>query len=429
MLEYVGLAFLGGIVLNVMPCVLPVVSLKIFHTLTALTGEAHDAKKHGLAYAAGTVFAFILFALVVVGLRASGKSLGWGMHFRHPGFVAALVATIFAFGLNALGIFEIAFSLAGDGRHRGGLSGSFANGIFAAVMSTPCTAPFLVTAAGFALAAGTHDWQTLAIFAVIGLGLAFPYVIVGYFPAVARVLPRPGPWMVTFKQVMGFTLLGTAVWLFGALQRQVTPASANAFLMFLVALGIGLWAIGRFATPDKSSRRRAAVRALVLGGLVATWLLHVDLRTSAARPHRAASSHEEVIVAGKIHWTPFDPQRIKAAHARLRPVFVDYTADWCVACQTNERLFLDTEAVRGALAESNILPMKADMTNPDQVMDTWLAALNRTGIPAYAIYLPNGEIDLLPIAITADIVSQALAKAGKAFPPRSQVGVAPCPDG
>lgn len=414
-LEYIVYAFIGGVILNIMPCVLPVLTLKVFHTIESFGDVDHDPRAHGLAYGAGTVFAFSLLAAVIVGLRASGETLGWGMHFQHPPFVAALTAVIFVFGLNSLGVFEI--NIASSGKAGEGAVGSFLNGVFAAVMSTPCTAPFLATAAGFALAAQTSTWETFVLFATIGFGLAFPYMLISFIPAVGRMLPKPGPWMVTFKHLMGFTLLATAVWLFRALLAQLTASSAGWFLGFLLVLAIAVWAVDRFATLRHSSMRRHGVRFAVLVMVIALGARMIDFQRPPPVVIADNLAPAPILLHGAINWLDFSPARLRAEHQRKRPVFVNYTADWCAACKTNEMVFLETDTVRNALAAANIPALKADMTNENEMLETRLDELERTGIPAYAIYMPDGSVDLLPQVITATLVAERLTQAAQAFSP------------
>ncbi len=410
-LGYLGGAFVGGIILNAMPCVLPVLTLKVYHLIETVGDDEAEPKKHALAYLMGTTSVFLLFALVVVGLRSVGETIAWGKQFQYPHFIAGLVLVIFTFGLNALGVFEINFSM--QQKRRSGLWGSYFNGVFAAVMSTPCTAPILVSAASVAMAIDTPHWQTLPILTIIGVGLALPFVLVSFVPQLAALLPRPGAWMETFKHLMGFTLLGTAVWLFGVLQAQVTPASANAFLWLLLFVGVGLWAAQRFASPGLSIGRRLGVRFAIAGVLVLVAGRFVGLE--AAEPRAPVAQHEGSVVGGvengHIAWQTFTAQGVKDAQASGKHVFMDYTAEWCAACKANESAFLETETVRAALQKTGVVAMKADMTNENAELEQWLSDLGRNAIPAYAIYMADGSVDLLPVAITAGLVADHLYSA------------------
>jgi thiol:disulfide interchange protein len=410
-------AFLGGLILNVMPCVLPVLTMKVFHLLEQ--GGQDDPRMqrlHGLAYTAGIVSTFVVFATILIALRASGELVGWGMHFQDPRFVAAMIAIMVLFGLNALGVYEFALSVSGDGATRGGWVGSFVNGVLASIMATPCSAPFLGTAAVAALGASVPAWTTLLLFVVMGVGLASPFTLFSFAPRLARLLPRPGAWMETFKHLMGFSLLAAAVWLSGTLLRQVTPASFHRFLILLLVIGVSAWAWGRWGGLDHPRLRRLLVRGAVLVAVTSYGTQYLQLeKASIVR----AVFAEDAVVDGKINWQPFSPEAVGAFHARNRPVFVDYTADWCQNCKANEALFIETERIRTLLVETGVVPMKADMTNDDPVILRWLTDLGRNGIPAYAIYLPDGTTDLLPVAITTELLAEHLLAAAHRFPPHT----------
>lgn len=418
----IGLGFVGGVILNVMPCVLPVLTMKAFHVVEQSGGgdsaSARIRKIHGIAYTGGILLSFLVLAALVVALKTAGQRVGWGMQFQNPGFVAGMVALVFAFGLNALGVFEWSVSVSG-GRASHGYGGSFASGILSAVMSTPCSAPFLGTAATFALGNDTAWWQTVAMFLAIGMGLASPFVLVSFVPGVGKMLPKPGPWMDTFKQLMGFTLLGAAVWLMRTLQVQVTPAAANDFLIFLLILGICLWGVPQFGGLIHSSVRRYGVRivALLITAGAGYGLIHMD---KAVRGAKAASACKpsDVVCEDKIVWASWNTARVATENKAGRPVFIDYTAEWCANCKANERLVLETDSVRAALVATGVLPMKADLTNDDEEIQTWLDKLGRKAVPAYVIYLPDGSFDLMPEAITPQLVIDHLQAAAKKFPPK-----------
>lgn len=428
---HIGLGLLGGLILNVMPCVLPVLTMKVFHLVEHGHGEdpAHvrQRKLHGLAYTAGVMILFVALAVAVVALKASGERVGWGMQFREPRFVAMMTAAMFAFGLNALGVFEFTVSVGGTHK-REGYAASVFNGLFAALMSTPCSAPFLGSAAAYALGAEAAWWQTFAMFLSIGFGLASPFLLISFVPGVGKVLPKPGPWMETFKSLMGFSLLGAAVWMFRTLQSQLHTSASGDFLIFLLILSIALWATHQFGGVLYGNVRRWTVRALALlltvgGG----WLfLHFEAPEPVAlaetRVAAAPGDGSDAVKDGKIAWAAFDPSRVKTETTSGRPVFMDFTANWCANCKTNEKLFLETAAVRDALVRTRILPMKVDMTNENEVMDEWLAKLGRSGIPAYVIWLPDGSYDLLPEAITTEMVVERLNNAAKRFPQGKTVG-------
>lgn len=411
-----GGAFLGGILLNVMPCVLPVLTMKVFHVLQHGKDDQAQMRAHGIAYTAGVMVMFLILAVLVIGLRASGELVGWGMQFQNPSFVAALTILMVVFGLNALGVFEFTVSVQG-GSQKSGLTSSFVNGIVASLMSTPCSAPFLGGAAAFALGSGTSWWETLALFLNIGFGLAAPFLLISFVPAVSKILPKPGAWMNTFKHLMGFTLLGAAVWLYGVLQQQISPEGSQWFLGFLVVIAMALWGIDHFGGLQYSTRRRVIVRLAslaIVGGCAVGMLdfsppLRVNPGTYAA--------NEPVVINDKINWAPFDSKRVKEARTQMRPVFMDYTADWCTNCKANEKAFIEVARFRETLQTTGIMPMKADLTNDNEEIWTWLGDLGRKAIPAYVIYMPDGTYDLLPVAITTDMLVERLTAASKKYPP------------
>lgn len=416
-LEYLLFAFIGGIILNVMPCVLPVLTLKAFHVVESMRSDPKGARVHGIAYALGTTLTFSIFGLIVLLFRESGKSLGWGMQFQHPPFVAALVITIFAFGLNALGVFEITIGVRG-GHDNKGLLGSVSNGALAAVMSTPCTAPFLGSAAAFAMGAGAQWYETMSLFFVIGLGLATPFTALSFVPALIKLLPKPGTWMENFKKIMGFTLLATAVWLFGAFQAQVTPDSANMMLAFLLVLAIALWAIQSFGNTYHPTARRWTVRLVSLAVTAAFWGAFVEFERPAAKtaaPMMAAGEVRPAVLNDHINWADFAPEAVALAHTSQQPVLVDYTADWCASCKTLEKVAIETDGVRKTLSESMIVPMKADWTNENETIEKWLEKVGRNAIPTVVIYKPDGSFHLMPELFTEGDLVEALETHGKAL--------------
>lgn len=417
-LSVLGLALLGGVILNVMPCVLPVLTMKVFHLVERGSGAPREQRLHGLAYTGGILAAFLALASVLVLLRASGEMIGWGMQFQNPAFVATMIAIVFALGLNSLGMFEWNVSLS-TRPGREGYGASFANGIFAAVMSTPCSAPYVGTVATFALGAGATAWQTLSLFAAIGLGLASPFLLVSFVPAIGRRLPKPGPWMEIFKHLMGFSLLATAVWLFHTFAGQVSRSASSAFLAFLLALTIALWGVHHFGGVIHGTVRRLVVRVLAVAWVVGAgvWLLDFtpavkDLPVATSQSAQAADGRDGPIVKDdRIVWRPFDPARIAAEGRRHRLVFADFTADWCMNCKANEKLVIETDPVRKLLSQHDILPMKADYSTEDEGIWKALQKLGRSGVPAYVIYLPDGSWDLLPEQITTPMLTERLTAA------------------
>lgn len=428
MIAILALALAGGLVLNVMPCVLPVLALKAFHVVEHANHDAAKRRAHGFAYTFGTISLFLALGTVVVALKAAGRQLGWGVQFQHPPFVAAMTAIVFTFALNALGVFEILVAAQGEGDEDSVL-GSVVNGWFAAIMSTPCSAPFVGSAAAFAFAASTSAIETLLVFATIGLGLALPYLALTLIPALGRMLPKPGAWMESVKQLMGFALLGTAIWLFRTFQKQVTPEASNWFLFFLLALAVALWAVHRFGSIDRSSLQRWLVRSVAVLGVIGAFQAMVSFERPAAAASgvagdgaRGESATDGIIVDNHIRWAPYDAGRVTREHGRKRPIFLDFTAEWCASCKANEKAFLETDTVRTAFQRTKIVPMKVDMTNESEELDALLRKfydghLDRNGIPAYVVFYPDGTHELLPVIITAEMVATKLDAASTKYPP------------
>lgn len=410
---YLGMAFVGGLILNVMPCVLPVLTMKVFHLVEQSEASAATHRGHGLAYGAGVLATFVALASALLVLRAGGSLVGWGMQFSNPGFVATMTAVVFVFGLNALGVFDFAVSVQTK-ESRPDYWGSAMNGVVASIMATPCSAPILGSAAGFALSSAAA-WQTMAIFMMIGVGLASPFVVFSFVPALGRLLPRPGAWMETFKHLMGFTLLGAAVWLFSVLQNQTSNKASAGFLAFLLVLGVASWAIGRFAGVYATAGRRRLVRGLVVAVVLVSGLRLVDLTPRELEPSYTVASGDSV-VDGEIIWRDFDSAAVMATLETGRPVFMDYTADWCMNCKANERLFIDVPRIQAVLGETQILPMKADLTVENEEIRQWLAPFPYSGIPVYVIYMPDQTYDLLPQAITTELLEERLLAASVRFP-------------
>ncbi len=426
LLYFAGLAFLGGLILNVMPCVLPVLTLKVFHLLEHSENDSATNRMHGLAYTAGVVLTFLALAGVLIGLKAAGHAVFYGKQFQSTSFLAVMVAVLLAFSLNCFGVFEITVGVSG-GPGRDGYRGSFINGILATILSTPCSAPLFGTAVAYALlAAPPHE--ALLLFAASGLGLAAPFLLLTHVPSLRRFLPKPGAWMDTFKQLLGFTLLGTAVWLGGILFGKLSPASGSRMLWALFGLGLLLWVVGRYGNLMQSLARRVGTRVLLVVGIVAMgmWVKLESVESRVAEAPSATVDHEHPVVKdGKINWLAYDEPRIARERARQRPVFVDFTADWCISCKANEKAVIETEATRALLVDSQILPMKADMTDDQPVLEREMKRLGRSAIPIYVIYLPDGSYKLLPEVLTPELLHSALKDAAARFPKSSYLAPGP----
>ena len=371
------LALAGGALLNLMPCVFPVLSLKVL----GFAAHAHDRRgllAGGLAYTAGVVLSFVALAALLLALRAGGEQLGWGFQLQSPAVVAALAALFTLIGLNLAGVFEFGSVLPSAwaaARARHPVVDSFLTGVLAVAVASPCTAPFMGASLGAAVALPSA--QGLAVFAALGLGMALPYLLASAWPAVARLLPRPGGWMAHFKTAMAFPMFATVVWLVWVLGVQVGVDGVAALLALLVALAFAAWALGSPALGPRARSGFGAVAAvLVLAALV--WAVPA-LRQEAAAP---------APVAGEA-WQPWSPERVAQAQAAGQPVFVDFTAAWCVTCQFNKRSTLGTAPIAAAFKARNVLLLRADWTRRDAAISAELARLGRSGVPVYLLYTPG----------------------------------------
>ncbi|HEV8579634.1 MAG TPA: thioredoxin family protein [Thermoanaerobaculia bacterium] len=375
------LAMLGGLVLNVMPCVLPVLSLKIFGLVRSAGQGRSEVTRGTLATATGILVSFLVMALAAIAARTAGAAVGWGVQFQRPGFVALLAVVVVLFCLNLWGLFEIPLpqrlARLGATGPREGAAGHFFSGLFATVMATPCSAPFLGTAIGFALAQPAP--VVLAVFLALGLGMALPYLVIAAAPGIARLLPKPGEWMETVRGVMGFLLAGAAVWLFYVLSLQVSPEQLAWVQLGLLGIALFTWMQHRLAS-GKVLRRLAAVGVLAA--------VAVTLVTAAGSPGEA-TQRMAAKPAGLIPWVDFDRAKAESLAAAGQLVFVDVTAAWCFTCKANERLVLDTPEVARAFAENGVVPMKADWTNKNDTIAAFLAEHGRYGIPFYLLYRPG----------------------------------------
>jgi suppressor for copper-sensitivity B len=404
-----ALAVLGGLILNLMPCVLPVLSMKLLAVVGHGGSDRRAVRASFIASAAGILASFLLLAGALIALRAAGVAAGWGLQFQAPAFLVGMVLVLTLFACNLWGLFEVPLPQAiARADHRvqrlPGLAGHFFTGALATLLATPCSAPFLGTAIGFALARGALD--ILLVFTALAIGLALPYLAIAARPSLVTRLPRPGQWMVTLRWVMGLALAATATWLLSILAANVSPAYALA-IGGLAAMIIVVLALGR-SNGRLSRLAPAGVVALSLGAFF--W-------PAPAAVDRAAAGSEP---GGGAAWEPLDKERIASLVAAGRTVFVNVTADWCLTCKLNERLVLAREPVAGRLQTPGIVVMQGDWTRPDAAIARYLASFGRYGIPFDAVYgpaLPEGEA--LPELLTAGAVLDALDRAQTARPAAS----------
>ena len=392
------LALGGGLILNLMPCVLPVLSLKVLGL--AQSGESvTKARRHALWYTAGVLVAFAAVGLAVIGLRGAGAALGWGFQLQQPVFVALLVYVLFAIGLSLSGVFNFGAGLAGVGQGlaaRSGPAGDFFTGVLAVVVASPCTAPFMGTALAYAFA--SSSFVALLVFLALGLGLALPFLLVGFVPALASRLPKPGAWMETLKQFLAFPMYLTAVWLVWVLGNQRGIDAVAWVLIGATVLALGLWWWER-SRYRGGPLRRAFAAAIMLAALLP--LLQV-MRLAAPTQAQAAVAES---------WIPYSAERLASLRAEGRGVFVDMTADWCVTCKVNERAVLHTDRFHELVERTDTVLMQGDWTNVDPAISAFLKDYQSVGVPLYVVFPPGreGPGTKLPTVLTFGVVEQALA--------------------
>ncbi len=417
---YLFFAFLGGLLLNIMPCVLPVIALKVFGLVKMAGDRPARIRGLGFSFAAGILASFLALAMVVIILQLAGQQVGWGFQFQEPRFVIAMAALVFAFGLSLFGVFEInlpgsavmGISSAVAHQKGSGYSASFGEGVFATVLATPCTAPFLGSALGFAFA--QPWWVILLIFTCVAAGMAIPYVVLTARPAWIRFLPKPGAWMVSAQQFMGFLMMATLLWLLYILGKQMGMEAVIWTGAFLLTVGFACWLIGKFATLAASRRAYwltwIAAVLLVVGGYLLFLVSALDINTAIA----VESSGIPAAAAGEgIEWKQFSLAGLEEDLKGDRPVFLDFTAEWCLTCKVNEKTVLDAKEVIDRFHALNVLAVRADWTNRNADITRLLSKFGRSGVPLYVIFPPgrSGTPIVLPEVITRGIVLDALDKA------------------
>ncbi len=410
-LRIVGLAFLGGMLLNLMPCVFPVLFLKGLALVNSGSEERHKLRAHGFVYTAGIVVSFWVLVAALVGLRAAGATLGWGFQFQSPVFLFLLDGLFFLLGLSLAGQFEMGLSLTSAGGSlaaKKGYAGSFFTGVLAVLVATPCTAPFMAAAIAYALA--QPILITFAVFTALALGLAAPYLALTLQPAWTRWLPKPGAWMDVLKQAASLFMFGTVIWLTWVVAQAYGANTMAVLLIGLLLVAIAGWFLGRWPARRWATGAAAVILLAVVGLAFAGQRLAGQGATAPGAADSAAggpggSSSESGA------WQPWSPSAVSQYLAQGRPVFVDFTASWCLSCQVNERVALSRPEVEQAFHRANVALLKADWTRQDPAISQALAALGRDGVPVYALYIPGQSApQLLPQVLTPGIVMDALAK-------------------
>ncbi|MBI2511631.1 MAG: thioredoxin family protein [Opitutae bacterium] len=405
------LAFVGGLILNLMPCVFPVLGIKIMGFVNQSGSHRAKVAQHGLVFAAGVLVSFWTLAGVLLALRSGGAQLGWGFQLQSPAFVCGMAAFLLIFALNMSGLFEVGLSATGAGANlqaKDGLAGSFFTGALATLVATPCSAPFLAPALGAALTLSA--FESLLVFTTIAIGLALPYLLLSIFPQAIKVLPRPGAWMETFKQFMAFPLYATVGWLLWVLAGQTAGddyALLNiAFGFVLVAMAA--WAYGRFGQsygkPARQLAGKLAAVVLLAAGLAVGWPKDANAAATAGTSGAPAGY--------QVAWEKWSPEAIAAAQRAGKFVYVDFTARWCATCQTNKATVFHNDDVLAEFAKKNVVLLRGDWTNKDPLITAELARWGRSAVPFNLIYAPGkNEPIVLPELLTPGKVLDALAQA------------------
>jgi thiol:disulfide interchange protein DsbD len=407
-------AFIGGLILNLMPCVLPVIALKILGFVSEAKSEPRHIRAMGLVYAVGVLVSFLALAAIVIGVKAAGHQAGWGMQFGNPIFLVCLTVLVTLVALNLFGVFEVtlggrALDAAGNLASKHGAAGAFFNGVLATVLATPCTAPFLSIALGFAFAQSAAF--IVLIFLAVGVGLAAPYVVLSWNPAWLKFLPKPGAWMEKFKIAMGFPMLATTAWLFNL--AAVSYGKNVLWLgMFLVVIAFAAWIFGEFFQRGRKRRGIALVITLVLliGGYAYALENQLRWREPVAETTTTGSLKES---PDGIDWQPWSPEAVAKTRAEGHPVLVDFTADWCLTCQVNKKTSIEIPSVRAKLKEINAVAFIGDYTRTPDNITTELSHYARAGVPLVLIYPKDAAAPpiVLPEVLTPGIVLGALDNA------------------
>jgi thiol:disulfide interchange protein DsbD len=357
----------------------------------------------GAVFAIGVLLSFVVLAALMLGLRSAGTQLGWGFQLQSPAFVTLLAALFFVLALNLSGVFEwgaFAQSMTSNVSAQGRYADAFLAGVLATVVATPCTAPFMGAAVGFTLSQNAA--VALAVFATLGLGMALPVLVLALFPQFLKVLPKPGAWMETFKQVLAFPLYATVAWLAWVLGAQSGNDAVLALLAGLVLVAMGAWVFGRWGHSGRAWHPAVAAALAIAGVLVAWPWAGVATQATAATP---------VARKGELPWQPWSPETVAELTGKGTPIFVDFTAAWCVTCQVNKRVALHNGAVVKEFAARGVVPLRADWTRQDPRITATLAALGRNAVPVYALYIPGESAPhLLPELLTPSLVLAELAK-------------------
>ncbi len=408
-------AFIGGIILNLMPCVFPVLSLKIMSFVQQAGDDRGKIRNHGFVFTFGVLASFWALAGLLLVLRAGGSQLGWGFQLQSPAFVAFIALLIFGLALNLVGVFEVGMGLTrlgSTGAAGQGYSGSFFSGVLATAVATPCTAPFMGSALGYAIA--QPAFTSMMVFTALGAGMATPYMVLSLYPRLLSFLPRPGAWMETLKQALSFPLFATAIWLLWVFGLQTGIDGAAGLLLAMLLLAVAGWIVGKWNPYAITTRTRVVTRAMAMlalaAGLAFAWNASQQEAPAAVEGGSAKSASA---------WQPYSEAKLESLLASQQSVFVDFTAAWCLTCQVNKRTVLHRDAAMNAFAEKGVELLVADWTNNDPAIAAKIESLGRSGVPVYALYKQGARRPvLLPELLTEGIVLDALADLpAKSAPP------------
>lgn len=410
-------AYLGGLILNLMPCVFPVLSIKILGFVKKAGKHPAQVRRHGLAFGGGILISFWVLALVVRGLREAGEKLGWGFQLQNPVFVGFLILLLIAVALNLFGVFEVGSSVQRacgnlQKEEKESYSHSFLSGVLATLLATPCTAPFMGGAVAYGIS--SSFLPSLVVFSFLALGLSTPYLILSFFPNSLASLPRPGAWMETFKELMGFPVLLTALWLLWVFEKQSSSEELLALLLGMVIFSFGLWFFGKVSPPTAPRKKQVFGLAILLSTLaLSSWIGIPFTHSPVAASEKSVMSDLGVLSETDVYgqqWYEYSPELLQSLLDGGKPVYLDFTAAWCVTCQVNKRVVFGSEDVRTALSQSKVILVKGDWTNEDPVITEALEKFDRLGVPLNVLYNPSDPENpvVFPSVLTPQIVLDAI---------------------
>jgi thiol:disulfide interchange protein DsbD len=412
------LGLLGGLILNIMPCVLPVIALKILGFVRQSGSRPAEIRRLGLIYGLGVWFSFLVLAGVVIGVKRAVGIASWGMQFGNPVFLVAMTSLVLLVALSLFGVYEInvggkALDAAGDLASKEGPAGAFFNGMLAVALATPCTAPFLAPALGYAFAASPTT--IVLVFSAIAFGLASPYVILSFQPAWLKFLPKPGAWMERFKIAMGFPMLATALWLYTLAAHRLGIQGPLWLGLFLVGLALAAWVWGEFVQRARRNQTAGMIAAVLIGSSFYAFALEKELDWRHPAPPAPAGSQGSPSLPGGIAWQPWSAEAVAAARTTGKPVFVDFTADWCLTCKLNERSSIEIPEVREKLRSTGTIALKGDHTTVPQAISEELQRFGRAGVPLVLVYPRDASRPplVLPEVLTPSMVLDALRQAAE----------------